>query len=106
MCHLLEKTVALAKFRALAPPPMEVSAVLPPPPRVRDTVAMLHQDLCDADTEIYEVVHPLHRGPVDPEGIVIPLLLPPKVHHQLLSLAFTVRLFSWNQFSMWVTSSR
>ncbi len=45
------------------------------------------QALCDVDTKVFEVVHPLHRGPVHVNWGVVPPLLLPNVHYQLLSLA-------------------
>ncbi len=40
--------------------------------------------LGDVDTKVLEVVHPLHRGPVEFKGGVDPSLLLTKVHYQLL----------------------
>ena len=39
------------------------------------------------DTKVFEAVHPLHQGPVDNEGGLVPSMLLPKIHYQLLSLA-------------------
>ncbi len=36
---------------------------------------------------VFEAVHPLHCGPIDVKGGVVPPLLLPKVHYQLFSLA-------------------
>ncbi len=43
------------------------------------------QALGDVDTKVFEAVHPLHQD--DVKEVVVPPLLLPKVHYQLLSLA-------------------
>ncbi len=45
------------------------------------------QALGVVDTKVFEAVHLLQQGPVDLKGSIVPSLLLPKVHHQLLSLA-------------------
>ncbi len=52
------------------------------------------QVLGDVDAKIFETVHPLHQGPIDFKVVVVPFLLIPKVHYQLLSFAdFQVGLY-------------
>lgn len=35
--------------------------------------------LCDVDTQVFKIVHPLHLGPIYTDGLDGPLLLPAKV---------------------------
>ncbi len=69
------------------PQASEVKQSLPYLPHCRVSMQRPGQALCDVDTKVLEAVHPLHRGPVDDKGGVVPPLLLPKVHNQLLSLA-------------------
>ncbi len=69
------------------PQASEVKQSLPCLPQHRVSMQRSGQALCDVDTKVFQVVHPLRRGLIDLKVGIVPSLLLPKVHYQLLSLA-------------------
>ncbi len=69
------------------PQASEVEQSLPYLPHCRVSMQHPGQALCDVDTNVLEAVHAFQQGPVNVKGSVVPSLLPPKVHYQLLSLS-------------------